>query len=101
MVAGGGGGGWWWLKATLVFIFGPNLKTKTLFRPRPKLNKIYTISLKMTIYYKKFVCQRVSQGWNFKGDLLDDSRTVGVIGRPRKHFKYSPLAVYQLPMLTV
>ena len=27
------------LKATLVFIFGPNLKTKTLLRPRPKLNK--------------------------------------------------------------
>ena len=26
------------LKATLVFIFGPNLKTKTLLRPRPKLN---------------------------------------------------------------
>ena len=24
------GGGWWWmLKATLVFFFGPNLKTKT------------------------------------------------------------------------
>ena len=27
------------MKATLVFIFGPNLKTKTLVRPRPKLNK--------------------------------------------------------------
>ena len=27
------------LKATLVSIFGPNLKTKTLLRPRPKLNK--------------------------------------------------------------
>ena len=26
------------LKATLVFIFGPNLKTKTLLRPRPKPN---------------------------------------------------------------
>ena len=26
------------LTATLVFIFGPNLKTKTLLRPRPKLN---------------------------------------------------------------
>ena len=25
------GGGWWWvLKATLVFIFGPNLKTRIL-----------------------------------------------------------------------
>ena len=82
MVVGGTGGGWWWLKATLVFIFGPNLKTKTLFQPRPKLNKIYNISLKMTIYYNKFVCRRVSQGWNFKGDLLADSRTVGVIGRP-------------------
>ena len=34
----GGGGGWWWLKATLVFIFGPNLKARTLLRPRPKLN---------------------------------------------------------------
>ena len=33
---------WWvgggWMKGTLVFIFGPNLKTKTLLRPRPKLN---------------------------------------------------------------
>ena len=28
------------LKATLVFIFGPNLMTKTLLRPRPKLNNI-------------------------------------------------------------
>ena len=36
---GGGGGGWRWvLKATLVFIFGPNLKTKTLLQHRPKLN---------------------------------------------------------------
>ena len=25
-------------KATLVFIFGPNLKTNTLLRPRPKMN---------------------------------------------------------------
>ena len=25
-----GGGWWWWMKATLVFIFVPNLKTKTL-----------------------------------------------------------------------
>ena len=29
---------WWVLKATLVFIFGPNLKTKILLRPRPELN---------------------------------------------------------------
>ena len=28
------------MKATLVFIFGPNLKTKTLLRPGPKLNNI-------------------------------------------------------------
>ena len=28
------------MKATLVFIFGSNLKTKTLLRPRPKLNII-------------------------------------------------------------
>ena len=31
----------WWvvvLKATLVFILGPNLQTRTLLRPRPKLN---------------------------------------------------------------
>ena len=28
------------MKATLVFIFGPNLKSKTLLRPRPMLNKI-------------------------------------------------------------
>ena len=28
------------LKVTLVFIFGPNLKTMTLLRPRPKLNNI-------------------------------------------------------------
>ena len=28
-----------WMKVTLVFIFGPNLKTKTLLQPRPKLNK--------------------------------------------------------------
>ena len=35
-----GGGGGWVLKATLVFIFGPNLKTKTLLQPRPKLNKM-------------------------------------------------------------
>ena len=34
----GGGGGGGWMKVTLVFIFGPNLKTKTLLRPRPKLN---------------------------------------------------------------
>ena len=26
------------LKANLVFMFGPNLKTKALLRPRPKLN---------------------------------------------------------------
>ena len=26
------------MKATLVFIFGPNLKTKTLLQLRPKLN---------------------------------------------------------------
>ena len=38
VVVGGGGGGWVVLTATLVFIFGPNLKTKTLLRPRPKLN---------------------------------------------------------------
>ena len=31
--------GGWWMKAALVFIFGPNLKTKTVLRPRPKLNK--------------------------------------------------------------
>ena len=29
------------LKATLVLIFGPNLKTKTLLRRRPKLNNIF------------------------------------------------------------
>ena len=34
------GGGWWWLKAALVFIFGPNLKNKTLLGPRPKLKNI-------------------------------------------------------------
>ena len=28
------------MKATLVFIFDPSLKTKTLLRPRPKLNKM-------------------------------------------------------------
>ena len=28
------------MKATLVFIFGPNLKTRTLLRPRPKLDNI-------------------------------------------------------------
>ena len=41
------GGGWWVvvvvvevvLKATLVFIFGPNRQTRTLLRPRPNLNK--------------------------------------------------------------
>ena len=33
-------GGSGWMKATLVFIFGPNLKTKTLLRPRPKPNNI-------------------------------------------------------------
>ena len=27
-------------KAILVFIFGPNIKTRTLLRPRPKLNNI-------------------------------------------------------------
>ena len=37
MVVGGGGGGGW-LTATLVFILGPNLTTKTLLRPRPRLN---------------------------------------------------------------
>ena len=43
------------MKATLVFIFGPNLKTKTLLRPRPKLNNSETdISpSKYMIYYKK------------------------------------------------
>ena len=30
MVLVGGGGGWWVLKATLVFIFGPNLKNRIL-----------------------------------------------------------------------
>ena len=33
-----------WMKANSVFIFGPNLKTKTLLRPRPKQNKITTLS---------------------------------------------------------
>ena len=32
------GCGWVVLKANLVFIFGPNLKTKTLLQPRSKLN---------------------------------------------------------------
>ena len=42
----GSSGGWGWvLKATLVFIFGPNLKTKTLLRPRPKLNKMEVMGI--------------------------------------------------------
>ena len=45
-LVGGGGwvGGW-----TLVFIFSPNLKTKTLLRPRPKVNNndIYFETWKM------------------------------------------------------
>ena len=36
------------MKATLVFIFGPNLKTKTLLRPRPKLNNNKFFSFRET-----------------------------------------------------
>ena len=39
------GDGGWVLKATLVFIFGPNLQTKTLLWPRPKLNNNDKLSI--------------------------------------------------------
>ena len=38
------------MKGTLVFIFGPNLKTKTLLRPRPKLNNESNILARLTAH---------------------------------------------------
>ena len=39
-----GGGGWWWVvggvESNFSITFGPNLKTKTFLRPRPKLTNI-------------------------------------------------------------
>ena len=34
---------WWWVGVESNFIFGPNLKTKILLGPRPKLNNRFVL----------------------------------------------------------
>ena len=95
-------GGGWWLKATLVFIFGPNLKTKTLFRPRPKLNNMENpnipilqhpyISLIEALKYKN---HKFPRSRPFVGSLLG-YRNLNII--PPRILRIIPLnAIYKIP----